>query len=378
MKEESYRSTWADVHVDNITHNVQVFKRHLDKKTHLMAVIKADGYGHGAVETAFAAIKGGASYLGVAVLDEALVLRRAGIEEPILLLSPIEKEAVKTAVENNLSITVFTEEIVKEIIQFKNLLTHKPVVHLKVDTGMSRIGVRTIEETMYLLHLLQENDIEVEGIYTHFADAENLTDPSYTYMQYEMFMEIVQHVEDQGIQIPIRHCANTAATIAFPELQLNMVRVGIGLYGLFPTMDFIGLLPLKTVMDFKTRILYVKEIPKNQTVGYARTYTAPSARMIATIPVGYADGFPRRLSNKGYVSIQNRRVPIVGLVCMDQTIVDVTSIDRVELFEEVTLFGDIKNSAVSVYDIAEWTETTHYDILCALGKRVPRVYIKDV
>lgn len=376
MQEKSYRSTWADVHVARITQNVRTFKQHLDTDTIFMAVIKADGYGHGAIETALAALAGGAGYLGVAIVDEALTLREAGIDAPILLLSPIEKEAVLTAVENDLSITVFTKDIAEEVI-LRQKETKKHVrVHLKIDTGMSRIGIRTKEETMELLHLLKEGGIEVEGIFTHFADAENLADPSFTYGQYQTFMDIVQYAEDQGIHFSIRHCCNTAATLGFSELQLDMVRVGIGLYGLFPTMDFLGRLPLKPVMDFKTRILYLKDIPKNQTVGYGRTYTAPFQKEIATIPVGYADGYPRQLSNKGYVSIQNQRVPVVGLVCMDQTMLDVSSLSSIDMLEEVTLFGDSENSAVTPYDIAEWTGTTHYDVICAVGKRVPRVYIR--
>src|SRR5699024_4652813 len=250
-------------------------------------------------------------------------------------------------------------------------------VHLKVDTGMSRIGVHTKEEAMEILHILREGNIETEGIFTHFADAENLEDPSFTHFQYQNFMQIVQYIEDQGMHIPIRHCCNTAATIAFPELQLDMVRIGIGLYGLFPSREFIGKLPLKAVMVFKTEILFLKHIQKGQTVGYARTHTADQVEKVATIPVGYADGYPRQLSNKGFVSVQNQKIPVIGLVCMDQTMLDVSSLPDVEMNQEVVLFGDLEEGVVSAYDVAEWSGTNQYDIVCGINKRVPRIYIRE-
>lgn len=377
MKQESYRSTWTVVHLDRVTHNVKQFKRHLDPETKFMAVVKADGYGHGAVETAKAALKGGASHLAVAVLEEGIALREAGIKEPILLLSPIEKEAVAAAVQHDLSMTVFSREIAEEAVRIRKESKIPVHVHLKIDTGMNRIGVRTKEEATSLLHILEEGRVQTEGIFTHFADADNLDDSSFTYLQYRNFMEIVQFCEDQGFKIPIRHCCNTAATLAYPELQLDMVRVGIGLYGLFPTVEFMGMLPLEPVMEFKTTILALKTISHDQTVGYGRTFTASANTKIATIPVGYADGYSRHLSNKGFVSIRHKRIPIAGLICMDQTMLDVSSLPDVQEEEEVVLFGDPANGDVSVYDVAEWAGTIHYEIVCDISKRVPRIYRLD-
>lgn len=377
MEKKEYRSTYANIYVNRITENVRLVKETLDPETKFMAVIKADGYGHGAVEAGKAALKGGATHLAVALVEEALILREAGIDAPILLLSPIEESAIAVAVKQNLTFSVFSKEIAEKIIEEKNKTGKDVSVHLKVDTGMGRIGVRTKEETVDLLVLLKEGGIEAEGIFTHFADADNLEDPSFTYDQYETFMQIVQFAQDRGFHIPIRHCCNSSATLAYPELQLDMVRVGIAIFGLFPSLAFEGKLPLKPVMELKTKALFLKEVPKGENISYGLTYTTPSTRVIATMPIGYADGYPRQLSDKGFVSINEIKSPIVGRVCMDQTMIDVTSLPEVKVGEEITLFGDSETSAVTAYEVGEWAGTNQYDILCGIGKRVPRVYLTE-
>lgn len=377
MRKSSYRSTYATVYVDRITENVRLIKASLKPETKFMAVIKADGYGHGAVEAGKAALAGGATHLAVALVEEAIVLREAGIEAPILLLSPIEEQAISVAIEQDFIFTVFSTELAHHLIAEKKKTKKDIHVHIKVDTGMGRIGVRTKEETLELVRLLQEGGIEPEGIFTHFADADRLSDSSFTYDQYEMFMTVLRYLEEKGIHFPIRHCANSSATLAYPDLQLDMVRVGIAMFGLFPSLEFEGMFPLKPVMEFKTKALYLKEVPEGENISYGLTYTTPSKRVIATMPVGYADGYPRQLSDKGFVSIDNTRVPIVGRVCMDQTMIDVTDLPSVTLGEEITLFGDTLTSAVSSYDVGEWAGTNQYDILCGVGKRVPRVYVTE-
>lgn len=374
MEQTNDRPTWSDIRLDHLQHNVRQFKQHLDETTHLMAVVKADGYGHGAVPSAKAALEAGADYLAVALLEEGLELRKAGIESPILLLSPIEKNSVKKAVLNNLSLTVYTQEIAAETVRIKKEYAKTVPVHLKIDTGMNRIGVRTKEEAAGILYTLQQGGIDAEGIFTHFADADNLSDSSFTYQQYQNFMEIVQYCEDQGYQFDLRHCCNTAATMAYPELQLDMVRVGIGLYGLFPSVEFSGMLDLRPVMSFKTSIAFLKTISSGQTVGYNRTFEANKKMKIATIPVGYADGYPRQISNKGFASFNGKRVPVTGLVCMDQTMLDLSFFPEAIPGQEVILFGSSEESAVTAYDLADWAGTTHYAIVCEVSKRVPRIY----
>src|SRR5690625_1441812 len=375
MKQHSYRSTWADVNLENVKKNVTTFIKRLNKPTQLMAVVKADGYGHGAVEIANVALEAGATYLGVAVLEEALELRESGIRAPILLLSPIEKEAVLPAVMHEISLTVFTSEITEEVVRIAKETGKSPRIHLKIDTGMGRVGVRTLEEVMSLLHILKEGGLKPEGIYTHFAEAENLASPAFTREQFKKFMNIVHSLQEKGIEIPLRHCCNTAGTMSYPDMHLDMVRVGIGLYGLYPDRVLSKKLPLYPVMTLKTKILYLKEIDENETVGYGRTYRASTNRKIATVPVGYADGYPRQLSNKGEASIQQTNVPIAGLVCMDQTMFDVTGLPSLQLNEEVVLFGNPEKGEVSAYDLADWADTSHYEIVAALGKRIPRIYV---
>ena len=376
MKSHSYRSTWADVNLSHISNNVRHFKNYLKTDTLLMAVVKADGYGHGAIEVAKSALQGGANYLAVALLEEALDLREAGFKESILLLSPIEKEGIPIALKNNISLTVFTEKTAKEIITYKNeLQIASPIrIHIKIETGMNRIGIKKIEETLRVFNLFKAEDIQVEGIYTHFAEAENRADPSFTQEQYDSFMQVVETLENHGFQIPIKHCCNTAATLAYPEFQLDMVRVGIGLYGLYPSIELADLMPLQPAMHLKSKVMLVKDIKAGESVGYGRTYVADSARKIATIPIGYADGYQRQLSNKGFASLQKNTVPIAGLVCMDQSMLDVTDIPTVNIGDEVILFGDEQLGHVTPYQLAEWAGTSHYEIVTALGKRVPRIY----
>jgi alanine racemase len=365
-----HRDTWVEIRLDAIEHNVKQFKEKLNTNCRFMAVVKADGYGHGAVEVAQAAIKGGADYLGVAFLDEALQLRNACITSPILILGYTAPQYVETAIKHDITMTLFSEEVLDSIIQQATKLGKQAKVHLKVDTGMGRIGVQTKEEALKLAKKALSSDwVILEGIFTHFADADN-PDPSYTHQQFANFMEVIGYLRKHGIEIPIKHCCNSAATMNFPEFHLDMVRVGISLYGLLPSPDIKHQsFALKQALTFKTKIAALKQVESGQAISYGCTYKTEREAVIATIPVGYADGLSRLLSNRGTMTVRNTKVPIVGRVCMDQTMLDVSAIPEVKVGDEVTIFADQQ-----IDEVAELMGTINYEVVCLIGKRVPRVY----
>lgn len=376
MKIESYRETWVEISLDHLTDNIKAFKRILSPETALMAVVKADGYGHGAIETAKVAIEAGATYLAVAFLDEAISLRKAGFSTPILVLgyTSLDTEAIEMAIDYGITLTIYSKEAVESIqklaIQKKKVCR----IHLKIDSGMNRIGVRTAEEALQIIAAITSDYLVLEGIFTHFSDADAI-ESTFVHDQFNHFMKIVSSIQKKGHTIPIKHCCNTAATIAFPKMNLDMVRIGIGIYGLYPEEHLRTKICLKPVMTFKTKPILIKEVTAGQTISYGRTYTTTKNSMIATIPVGYADGLSRTLSNRGHITVNGHKAPIVGRVCMDQTMVDLTEIDPVYFNEEIVLFGDPLNGAISIGEVADQMGTIHYEVACLIGKRVPRIYI---
>ncbi|MBM7704125.1 alanine racemase [Metabacillus iocasae] len=377
MKTTSYRDTWAEIDVNAIQYNMEQFRAYVTPSTQLMAVVKADGYGHGAIEAAKAAIAGGATYLGVALLDEAIELREAGIDTPILILGYTAPHAIERALEANVTLTVFDHEVADAIIEASQKQGKVANVHLKVDSGMSRVGVRTPNAAYELAAKIHvSSSVKLEGIFTHFAHADS-TDFHYTKKQFSVFSSIVDFLKEKDIIIPVKHCCNTAGTMNFKEMHLDMVRVGIGLYGLYPDESLKNhSIVLKQAMSFKTSIAFVKEVEAGQPISYGCTYVPEHTSMIATLPVGYADGLSRLLSNKGYMMTKESKVPIVGRVCMDQTMIDVTNLEHAEVGEEVTIFGYDHHAFQSVDEVASLMGTINYEVVCLIGKRVPRVYKK--
>lgn len=374
MKETSFRDTWAEISLDAIQHNVKAFKKYISKDSKMMAVVKADGYGHGAIEVANTAIAAGADYLGVALLDEALELRTAGIAKPILVLGYTKPAAVHEAIKNNITLTVYSQDAITAIREAAEELQMAAKIHLKIDTGMGRIGISIKEEALQLLKDIHSNYIEIEGAFTHFAAADDL-DETYTKKQFTRFLEITSYLEANGFTIPIKHCCNSAATIAYPEMHLDMCRVGISIYGLYPADDMREKIKLSQAMAFKTKPVLVKQVDKGQPISYGCTFKPERQAMIATLPVGYADGLSRQLSNRGEMTVRRKRVPIVGRICMDQTMIDVTEVDRIMETDEVTIFGEPSEGYISLDEVAKLLETIHYEIVCLIGKRVPRVYV---
>ncbi len=371
----SSRDTWAEVALSSISNNIKSIKRYIGSNTKLMAVVKADGYGHGAVEIGNTALQSGAEYLAVAFLDEALQLRESGIFTPILILGYTPIRSIAKAIKQKITITVYTQDVLEEVISQANRIGRVALIHLKVDTGMSRIGVTSKEETLSMVEKAGNSSfVSLEGVFTHFANADH-KDSTYTTDQFLRFMSIVEYIEQNGHRIQIKHCCNSAATMNFPHMHLDMVRVGIALYGLYPGEALKNHpVELEQAFSLKTKIASLKEIRKSQPVSYGCTYRPDRDSMIATLPVGYADGLSRKLSNTGSVGIRDRKVPIVGRICMDQTMINVTAVADCRPGEEVTLIGR-GSYAPSVDELADLMETINYEVVCLIGKRVPRVYV---
>ena len=378
MNQLSYRDTWVEISLDHIKNNYLQFRQYVDPHTKIMAVVKADGYGHGAFEIAKTAIDAGADYLAVALLDEAIKLRLSGITQPILVLGYTPIRSVRAALIENITLTIFDHEVLDEVIVQSNLLCKTASIHLKIDTGMSRIGVTSGDEAIILAEKARNAPhVCLQGIFTHFANADN-ENSALTYSQFKKFQAIVANLEHSGIYIPIKHCCNSAATMKFPEMHLDMVRIGVALYGLYPNASLQKhIIQLKQAITFKTKIAAIKKVATSQAVSYGWTWKAKRESFIATLPLGYADGLSRLLSNRGKVLVHGKKAAITGRVCMDQTMIDVTDISDCKSGDEVTMFGHSSSSFQSVDQFAELMGTINYEVVCLIGKRVPRVYVSN-
>lgn len=374
-----FRSTRAEISELAIRGNVRRFARGLTKGSSLMAVVKADGYGHGLAAVASLALEEGAERLGVAIPEEAFALREAGVTAPVLILGYTPPSAVETAVRLQVAMTVYTEEVISEIADVCERLKTAAAIHLKLETGMSRLGVATEEEACRLAgHAAGSRWIVLEGAFTHFACASE-ENPAITERQFRRYKLMVAGIERTIGPIGIKHCCNTAATMRFPHMHMDMVRVGIGLYGLSPLawpQPEQGIPALLPAMSLKTSVTNIVSLPEHGTVSYGGTYRAARNGRIAVLPIGYADGLPRSLSNKGYALVLGQRVPIVGNICMDQTMVDVTEVPEAEIGTEAILMGMAGNGKVLTADeLANAAGTIHYEIVTRIGARVPRIMV---
>lgn len=366
----------AEVNLDHIAYNVQQIRKLLKKQTKIMAVVKADAYGHGVKETAKVLLREGVERLAVAILDEAIQLRLEGLTVPILVLGFTPKDQIRYIVKYDVMQTVFTYDMAKQISEEAVTQNKTAVIHIKIDTGMGRIGFPPNENTVEILKkIIELPNIKIEGIFTHFATADE-EDQSYTIQQYNLFTNFITDIEEQGIKIPLKHAANSAAIIADAQYHLDMVRPGIILYGLYPSHYLKGKgISLKPAMSIKSYISLVKEVDSGQCISYGRKYITSKKSKIATVPVGYADGYSRLLSNRGEVLIHGQRAKVRGTVCMDQFMVDVTHIDHVTIGDEVVLFGEQQEALLSTEEVADLIGTINYELICMIGKRIPRQYI---
>ena len=370
------RPAWAEIDLAAVASNIEQLRKVTVPKARMMAVVKANAYGHGAVAVSKTVLAHGAEYLGVAILDEGRELRAEGISAPILLLGFTPYEQASRAIELDLIQTVYNFEGAEAISRAAVKTGKRGKIHVKVDTGMGRLGfpseIRTPQE---ILHIAGLPAIEIEGIFTHFAVAD-IRDKAFTHGQYERFMEIDGRLRKLGLQIPIRHAANSAALIDLPETQLDMVRAGVSLYGLYPSDEVLKeKIVLKPALTLKARVAYIKNVPAGTSISYGRTHITDRETTVATIPVGYADGYTRLLSNKSEVIIHGRRVPVIGTICMDQFMVDVTSISGVVIGDEVTLIGRQGEEQITADELAGLVGTINYEIVCMISDRIPRIYV---
>lgn len=371
---KKYTRVFAEIDLDAVCFNMESMRKNLAPGTRMIGVVKADGYGHGAVPVARAIDSYAAAY-AVAAAEEALLLRRHGIRKPILILGPVHKSWYEELIKNHIRPVIFTLEQALALSEQAVRLGVTADFHMAVDTGMSRIGMDAGEKGARLAaKICSLPKIRAEGLFTHFARADE-TDKTFAKEQLDRYLYFADLLEKQGIRIPVKHCANSAAILDMPETGLDQVRAGISMYGLYPSDQVERTrTELRPAMALKSFVTYVKEIEPGRQVSYGGTFTADRPMRIATIPVGYGDGYPRNLSGKGYVLIQGQRVPILGRVCMDQMMVDVTGLDQVQADTEVILIGAAGGERIWVENLAEWGGGFHYEIVCNIGKRVPRVY----
>lgn len=371
------RAAWAEIDLDNLAHNIREVRRLAGKQSQVTAVIKADGYGHGATKIAKTLLDNGADRFAVAVLDEAIEIRNAGFKVPILILGYTQPERAEEVVRYELEQAVYSIETAEALSKVAKAQGKTAQIHIKIDTGMGRIGLQADEEAVGIISSIHAlPNINIKGIFTHFAVADEV-DKSYTEKQFEKFKWVCDRLEEKGIKIEIKHCGNSATIIDLPDMHLNMVRAGIVLYGLAPSSDVkLEKLTLKEVMSLKVRVTHIKEIEAGQSVSYGRKFIANAKTKIASLPIGYADGYTRLLSGKAEALVNGKRVPVVGRICMDQCMIDVTRIEDVKVGDEVVLFGGQKDGFISIDEIAEKLGTINYEVVCMISRRVPRVYVK--
>uniref|UniRef100_UPI004025AD2D alanine racemase n=1 Tax=Ruminococcus bromii TaxID=40518 RepID=UPI004025AD2D len=378
------KRTWAEISLNAIEHNYNVIRNKVADDTKVCCVIKADGYGHGAVELSQVYEKLGADFFAVSNIDEGIEIRKSGSKLPIVILGYTPVSEAENLAEYDISQAVFSLEYAKE-------LSEKCVeedcickMHIKVDSGMSRIGFMCQEfpRDEYSIEEICEAcclpNLEVEGLFTHFCVSDEDADGrEFTNKQYENFIHVRDSLKNRGVDISVVHCSNSGAIEDYPETCCDMVRAGIILYGLAPSSKLADRLDLVPAMTLKTVVAFVKEVQKGATISYGRTFTADRKMKIATVPIGYADGFIRQNAKDGYMMVNGKKAKIVGRICMDQTMLDVTDIEDVKTGDEVVVFGTGENGEPTADSLAENTGTINYETVCLVGKRVPRIYIKD-
>ncbi|TWK24884.1 Alanine racemase [Bacillus paralicheniformis] len=368
-----YRKTWAEIDLTALKENVRNMKRHIGEHVHLMAVVKANAYGHGDAQVAKAALAEGASILAVALLDEALSLRAQGIEEPILVLGAVPPEYAGIAAEKRITVTGYSASWLKDVLGFLGETEAPLEYHLKIDTGMGRLGCKTEEEIKEMMEMTESSaKLNCTGVFTHFATADE-KDTDYFDMQLDRFKELISPLPLDRLMV---HSSNSAAGLRFREQLFNAVRFGIGMYGLAPSTEIKDELPfrLREVFSLHTELTHVKKIKKGESVSYGATYTAKRDEWIGTVPVGYADGWLRRLAGTE-VLIDGKRQKIAGRICMDQFMISLA--EEYPVGTKVTLIGKQKDEWISVDEIAQHLQTINYEITCMISSRVPRMFLEN-
>jgi len=374
---DEVRPTWAEIDLNNLAHNIGEVRRLTKKDSLVTAVVKADAYGHGAIEAGEIFLQNGADRLSTATLSEAIELRNGGIDAPILVMGYTPITQYPLAIEHDIILTIYDYESAKALSQKAIEANKKATIHIKIDSGMGRIGFLPKESSAdEIVRISRLSNLNVEGMFTHFATADE-ADKGYTKIQYNRYMNMVNMLKSRGLDIPIKHVSNSAAIIDCSDYNLDMVRGGIMTYGHWPSEEVNqeGII-LKPAMTLKTKVAHVKRVPRGTGISYGQIFTTKRESIIATLPIGYADGFTRMLVPDGEVFIKGKRVPVAGRICMDQCMIDVTEVEGVEVGDEVVIFGHGEGHP-TVEEIAKKLGTINYEILCMVGRRVPRVYVRD-
>ncbi len=375
---KQYNRVCARIDLDAIEYNMEMMHKNTREGVSMISVIKTDGYGHGAVQ--IARMLEPKDYIwgyAVATLDEAVVLRKRGIKKPILVLGCIFPDQWEAAITHEIRFTVYTKEMAEGISELAGKLGKDAYVHIKLDTGMSRLGFLIQEESAEIITgITRLPGLIMEGMFTHFAKADE-TDKTFTNKQYEGYLWMKKQLEENGVTFQYYHCCNSAGIIDVKEANLDLVRAGISTYGLYPSEEVEKEnVPLKPALELVSHVAHVKWVDEGTPVSYGGTYITKRRTRIATIPVGYGDGYPRSLSNKGYVLIHGKEAPILGRVCMDQFMVDVTEIEDVAFGDVVTLVGENEGAHLPVEVLSDLSGRFNYEFVCDLGKRIPREFIR--
>ena len=373
MIKETIAPTWAEINLDNIKFNLNNIKKLLKEDTKICGVVKANAYGHGSVQISKLLEKENVDYLAVARLEEGIELRENGINIPILCLGYIPEDSIRNAIINKITITVYSLEMAKKISELALELNEIVNIHIKIDTGMSRIGFQPTKESINDIVLISQlKNIKIEGVYTHFAKADE-EDKKYTYLQVEKYNYILNGLEKEGIKIPIKHVSNSAAIMDCPDLNFDMVRCGIILYGYYPSDEVMKeRIKLRPAMKLKSRIAHIKELNSDVGISYGWKYKTNSKERIITIPIGYADGFTR-MQNNPKIYINNQSFDVVGRICMDQCMAKIDKDIDIKVGDEVIIFGE---GDATVERVAADLDTINYEILCMVSRRVERVYME--
>ncbi|HYF75231.1 MAG TPA: alanine racemase [Candidatus Nitrosocosmicus sp.] len=374
LKKVRMRNTWVEIDLDAIASNLHEARRIIPADTRIAAVLKGNAYGHGAVQVARTLIENKVDQLAVACLSEALELRKHFTEVPILVMGYTPDEYLSVGVKNRVVLTIFSLEQARKISDIAGQLKEKAVIHIKLDTGLNRLGMKPgpkAEEA--ILNICRLSNIHVEGIYSHLA----LTAEEADRVQFSLFMDTISRIEARGVHIPIKHISDSNGMVLYPSFDLDMVRLGGFIFGVTTSGLYKDIISLRPAMTFKTQITRIEAVRRGECVGYDPVFVAPDECRIGTIAVGYTDGYVRGLSDKGEVSIRGKRAPVIGIICMDQCMVNLTDIPEAELEDEVLLFGTGRQDFTSVNELAGKVDTNRNEILSNIGRRVPRVYIKD-
>ena len=371
------RPVWAEIDLDAIKYNIDSIKRRVDTKE-LIAVVKADAYGHGALDVSKTLVENGATKLAVAVITEAMELRHGNINTPIMILGYTPLEFAADLINYDIEQTIFDLEYAKKLSEIALILGKKAKVHVALDTGMGRIGFLINDNSLNeILKISSLKGLEVVGIFTHFATSDE-SDKNYSNKQYKKFTDFNEKLISKGVNIPLKHVSNSGAIIDMPNTYLDGVRAGIVLYGYYPSEDVLKQnLDLKKAITIKTQVAHVKILDKNEYVSYGRKFKTERKSIIATLPIGYADGYSRALTGKAKVIINGKFAPVVGTICMDQCMIDVTDIGDVHVGDEIIVLGKDKDLKFDADDMAKAMGTINYEVLCMIKQRIPRVYIED-